>query len=46
MKLKLLLFNWKFKNNSRRDFEECNSDVSLDAERPSSSEKTLKGGFV
>ena len=36
------VFNWQLKNDSSRNFEECNFDVALDAEQLSSCDKTLK----
>ena len=36
------VFNRQFKINSSRNFEECNSDVSFDAEQLSFCDKTLK----
>ena len=35
-------FYWQFKSNSSRNFEECNSDLSFDAEQLSFYDKTLK----
>ena len=36
------VFNWLFKTNSSRNFEECNSDVLFDAEQLRFCDKTLK----
>ena len=35
-------FNWQLKNNSSRNFQKCNSDVSLDTEQLWSCSKTLE----